>query len=132
QSVPNTSSDQTVEVLTNEAWQVESNVDWINLSESSGEEGRFTYTFSIVENEDDQRSGVLTFSNEGGTIAELQVVQEAGNRDDIYVKHGASGEGYSWAEATSLENALELAVTGNTVHIAEGVYNPAKVISGGN
>jgi hypothetical protein len=131
QSVPNTTSEQTVEVLTNEAWQVESNVDWINLSESSGEKGRFTLTFSVAENEDDERTGVLTFSNEGGASAEFEVIQEAGNRDDIYVKINGTGDGYSWAEATTLDNALELAVTGNTIHIAEGTYVPTMAVSGG-
>lgn len=131
-SVPNGSSQQTSDVLSNGAWQVESNVDWISFPETSGEKGRFDLMFSVAENDDDERIGMVTISTDGGGNVQFEVIQEAGNRDDIYVKLDATGEGFSWAEATNLKNALEMAVTGNTIHIAEGTYTPTKTITGGD
>ena len=131
-SVANTSSKHVIVFLTNQPWQVEADVDWIVFDETSGEKGKINLAFTVLENDDDERTGKITISANGATQQEIQVVQEAGNRDDIYVKAGASGEGYSWAEATSLENALAIAVSGNTIHIAEGVYTPSVTVTGGN
>ena len=130
-SVANTSSKHTIVFLTNQPWQVEADVDWIVFDETSGEKGKISLAFTVLENDDDERTGKITISANGATQQEIQVVQEAGNRDDIYVKVGASGEGYSWDDATSLENALAIAVSGNTIHIAEGVYTPTVTVTGG-
>ncbi len=131
-SVANTSSKHTIVFLTNQPWQVASDADWIVFDETSGEKGKISLAFTVLENDDDERTAKITVSANGVTQQEIQVVQEAGNRDDIYVKVGASGEGYSWEEATSLENALAIAVSGNTIHIAEGIYTPTVTVTGGD
>src|SRR5690606_17644898 len=66
------------------------------------------------------------------TNLEITVTQDPGNRNDIYVKVDGTGDGTSWAEATSLDQALAMAVDGNVIHIAAGVYTPGTTISGGN
>ncbi|OKL40022.1 BACON domain-containing protein [Pontibacter flavimaris] len=131
-SVANTSSKHTIVFLTNQPWQVASDADWVVLDQTSGEKGKISLTFNVLENDDDERTARITVTANGVTQQEIQVVQEAGNRDDIYVKAGASGEGYTWEEATSLENALAIAVSGNTIHIAEGVYTPTVTVTGGD
>lgn len=130
--VPNGNSEQSIDVLTNSAWEVGSSVDWITFSETSGEKGRFDLIFSVAENEDDERTGIITIHAGSEISKEFTVIQEAGNRDDIYVIPGGTGEGYTWAEATNLNNALQIAVSGNTVHIAEGTYVPTTTVTGGD
>ncbi|WP_276496757.1 right-handed parallel beta-helix repeat-containing protein [Pontibacter litorisediminis] len=131
-SVANTSSKHTIIFLTNQAWQAETDADWISLEQTSGEKGKVNLSFTVAENDDDARSGRIMVTANGVTQQEIVVTQEAGNRDDIYVKVGATGEGYSWNDATSLENALSIAVSGNTIHIAEGVYTPTVTVTGGD
>ncbi|PTX18857.1 all-beta uncharacterized protein [Pontibacter mucosus] len=130
-SVANTSSKHTIVFLTNQAWQAAADVDWISLEQTAGEKGKVSLSFTVQENDDDERTGKIMVTANGVTQQEIVVTQEAGNRDDIYVKVGGTGEGYSWDEATSLENALAIAVSGNTIHIAEGVYTPTVTVTGG-
>ncbi|AKD02022.1 BACON domain-containing carbohydrate-binding protein [Pontibacter korlensis] len=131
-SVANTSSKHTIVFLTNQAWQVETDVDWISLEQTSGEKGKVNLSFTVEENDDDERTGKITVSANGVTQQEILVTQEAGNRDDIYVRVDGTGEGYSWDDATNLQNALGIAVSGNTIHIAEGVYTPTATVTGGD
>ena len=42
----------------------------------------------------------------------------------IYVKPGATGTGNSWSDATDLQTALQLAVFGDELWVAAGVYKP--------
>lgn len=128
-------SSQRIEGLSNEAWTVSTDVEWISIVEKKGTKGKVDISYSVSENEGDERVGVITVSTESGTMAEFVVTQEAGEiMDDaeLFVKEGGTGKGYSWADATSLENALEIAVSGNVIHIAEGTYLPTKTITGGD
>ncbi|MGV3641999.1 MAG: right-handed parallel beta-helix repeat-containing protein [Adhaeribacter sp.] len=131
-SASNASSEHVIDFVTNNPWTVEADVDWITFSEQSGDKGKKTLVFTVLKNEDDARTGVITISSAEGFKKEIQVIQEAGNRDDIYVKVNGTGEGFSWEDATSLETALGMAVSGNTIHIAEGVYVPTLTITGGD
>ena len=53
---------------------------------------------------------------------------------DYFVKtNGISGaNGLSWSTATSLDNALSLAQSGDVIHLAAGTYTPAAKVSGGS
>ncbi|ARS35157.1 BACON domain-containing protein [Pontibacter actiniarum] len=130
--VANTSSSHALVFLTNQPWQAATDADWIVLEETSGEKGKVTLAFQVQANEEDARTGTIKIMTNDTTEKVITVKQEAGNRDDIYVKEGATGEGYSWAEATSLDNALAIAVSGNTIHIAEGAYLPTVTVTGGD
>lgn len=129
--VSNINSEQTVDVLTNSPWTVESNVDWITFTETNGKKGRFDLSFSVAENEDDARTGIITIQVGSDVTRQFTVVQEAGNRDDVFVSPEGAGEGYTWSEATNLDNALQIAVSGNTIHIAEGTYFANTTVTGG-
>lgn len=131
-SASNSASEYSVDFVTNGHWQVSTDVDWITFSQESGEKGKHTLVFNVAENEDDQRSGIITLSVSETLARELQVVQDAGNTDDIYVKPNGTGDGTSWGEATHLGEALGRAVDGNTVHIAAGTYTPSVTITGGD
>jgi predicted outer membrane repeat protein len=47
-----------------------------------------------------------------------------GRGQPIYVKEAASGNGETWADAAGLQSALQSAVFGDELWIAEGVYKP--------
>ncbi|MEZ4969630.1 MAG: right-handed parallel beta-helix repeat-containing protein [Flavobacteriaceae bacterium] len=128
----NGSTQYTIDVLTNSTWEAQANVDWISLEETAGEKGRFHFLFSVSENDDDERNGVITIMLKGYDPKEIIVNQEAGNRDDIYVRPGGTGDGFGWDRATNLENAFNIAASGNTIHIAEGTYLPTKIVTGGD
>lgn len=42
----------------------------------------------------------------------------------LYVKPGGTGDGNSWNSATNLQNALEMAVYGDQIWVAAGIYYP--------
>ena len=132
QVVSNSGSEYQLEVLSNQAWEVSADVDWIQFEETSGEKGKFWISYAVVPNEDDERTGVISISGSQGGAKEVLVVQEAGNLDDIYVTKDGTGEGFSWEDATNIETALEMAVTGNTIHIAAGTYTPSITVRGGD
>ncbi|TZF86286.1 T9SS type A sorting domain-containing protein (plasmid) [Pedobacter sp. BS3] len=72
-------------------------------------------------------------------IISLNVSQAAGVLFDLspdrhlYVKEdgSATADGSSWDQATTLDNALQIANSGDVIHIAAGTYRPASVITNG-
>lgn len=130
--VPNGSSEQTIDVLSNANWSVATDANWITFEKTEGDKGRFDFKFMVADNEDDERTGVITFTIDGNDDQEFVVTQEAGNTDDIYVLPDGTGEGYSWNEATNIYNALQIATSGNTIHIVEGTYKASTTITGGD
>lgn len=130
--VSNRGGEFSIDVLSNLSWEASTNASWITLEESSGKKGKRELSFSVTENEDDERSSTITVQSQEGTQAELTVVQESGLTLNIFVKEGAEGSGKSWEDPTNLSNALKLAITGSSIFIAEGHYVPKNMVSGGN
>lgn len=129
---PSASSSQTVQVLTNSAWEVAANVDWILFAgETTGEKGLFNLDFQISQNtEVDERVGMVTFVTAEGVIAEIHITQQNMGKENIYVKVDGVGKGLSWSDATSLDSALVKAKEGNKIHIAAGIYTPSVILTG--
>ncbi|WP_026810346.1 BACON domain-containing protein [Arenibacter latericius] len=130
--VSNGDNQYNIDLLSNTTWEAQANVEWITLEMTSGTNGRIDLPFSVIRNEDDERVGTITITLGEGVSYEILVTQEAGNTDNIYVRPNGTGDGFSWNEATDLATALNLAVSGNTIHIAEGTYNPSETITGGD
>lgn len=130
--VANSGGIKTVEVLTNSPWIVETDSDWILLDTTEGDKGRFKFEFKVEGNEDGEREGTLSFITEDGQNQDFIVIQEAGNKNDIYVVAEGTGEGNSWDDPTNLDNALQIARSGGSIFIAEGTYKPSTMISGGD
>jgi hypothetical protein len=128
----NLESSYTIDFLTNGAWEASVDVDWITLAETSGEKGKHKLLFTVAANEDDERRGTITISISESNSIQVEVAQDPGNRNDIYVKVDGTGDGTSWEQATTLDEALSMAVDGNVIHIAAGLYLPGKTVSGGN
>lgn len=131
-SASHSAAEYSVDFVTNSPWQASADVDWISFVEESGEKGKHTLIFAVAGNEDDERVGKITVTASEALTMELQVTQDAGNTNDIYVKPDGSGDGTSWAEATHIAEALGRAVDGNTIHIAAGTYIPSVTVTGGD
>lgn len=130
--VSNRGGEFSIDVLSNLSWEASTTANWITLEESTGEKGKRALSFSVTENENDERSSTITVHSQEGTQAELTVVQESGLTLNIFVKEGAEGSGKSWEDPTNLSNALKLAITGSSIFIAEGHHTPMNIVSGGN
>lgn len=132
-SVSNKATEQSVVIVSNMDWTAQADVDWITIAEAAGEKGKDTVRFSVAQNDDEERTGILTISTASGGLAkEIRVVQESGLAANFYVKAGASGEGRSFDEPASLDYALKNAVSGTVIHIAAGTYIPESTITGGD
>lgn len=126
------SSEQYLEFLSNSAWMISTDVDWISFDVAEGEKGKHKIKFVVADNEEGERMGVIFIKTQNGLEQEIQVHQEAGEIHIFYVKPEGTGEGRSWEGATTLQNALDMATSGSTIHIAAGIYNPTKTISNGD
>lgn len=76
--------------------------------------------------------GHVFLHNQLGLEREIQIHQDAGIIHVFYVTADGSGDGRTWDRATSLQNALDMATSGSTIHVAAGIYAPVKTISNGD
>src|SRR5699024_9521867 len=129
-SVYNFTNEYYVKIISKMPWESETDVEWITILDSEGEKGKSKIGFSVSENNEDERKGKIRIANTEASQV-IQVVQESGKSAEFYVKKDGKGKGTSWEDATSLVNALDLASSGNTIHIAAGTYNPTETITGG-
>lgn len=130
--VPGSSSERFVEFLSNSAWQLSTDVDWIAFEEEEGKKGKHKIKFEVEANDDDERLGTIQIAVQSGMEREIQIYQQAGAIQVFYVKTDGQGEGRSWEDATTLQNALGTATSGSTIHIAEGTYRPTRTITNGD
>ncbi|MBX6379373.1 MAG: right-handed parallel beta-helix repeat-containing protein [Thermoflavifilum aggregans] len=131
--VPNLGGTKSIVFVSNIAWEASSDVDWISIANTSGGKGKDTLQFTVDANNGDERTGKIMISSMSGDFTkEIKVVQASGISRNFFVKEGKSGEGHSWADATSLQKALEQAVDGDTIFVAAGTYYPSKIITNGD
>ncbi|KAA8484456.1 parallel beta-helix repeat protein [Arcticibacter tournemirensis] len=132
-SVSNKPNEQTIDIVANLPWTVETDANWITIADKQGEKGKRVVKFAVAKNEDDQRTATIMIKATGGELVkEIKIIQESGLTKNFYVKAGATGEGTSWEDATTLAKALNDCVSGSTIFIAAGTYTPEKTITGGD
>ncbi len=136
--VPKTGGLYDITVQSNLPWRVKSNVSWISIENGYGM-GDGAFTVKVEKNETlETRSGKLIAWITEDAQQEIIINQEIGElppeiQTIYYVKTLGSGDndGLSWEKATTLDNALSLAVSGDIINVAAGTYVPTKVITGG-
>lgn len=126
------SSEQYVEFLSSSPWTLTTDVEWISLSSTEGDKGKHKIKLVVGENEDEERMGHVFLKSQQGLEKEIQIHQDAGTIHVFYVTTDGTGDGRNWAGATSLQNALDMATSGSTIHVGAGVYSPVKTISNGD
>jgi len=120
------------EVLSNTEVQVETDVDWIQLDTAAYAKGKNRIGFTVVGNEDDERSGTILVRINDTMTKQVLVIQESGKVPVFYVTVDGTGDGKSWNSPANLNTALEQATTNSTIYLAEGVYTPSKTIRNGD
>lgn len=116
------------DVLSNVDMAVETDVDWITLDSASYPKGKRKITFRVVDNQDDERSGVISVRVNADMVKQVLVTQESGKVPVFYVSPEGNGEGDSWNSPTDFATALDKATTGSTIYMMEGTYYPSKTI----
>ncbi|WP_407429801.1 BACON domain-containing protein [Arcticibacter sp.] len=116
------------DVLSNVGMVVETDVDWITLDSAIYPKGKRKITFRVVDNQDDERSGVISVRVNADMVKQVLVTQESGKVPVFYVSPEGNGEGDSWNSPTDFATALDKATTGSTIYMMEGTYYPSKTI----
>lgn len=130
--VSSKSEKYTFDLLSNSNVEVSTDAEWIQLDSVIYHKGKNKIGFSVVKNEDDERTGVVQVRVNESITKEVLVVQESGKVPVFYVKVDGTGSGKSWNDATDLTTAIEKSTTNSIIYIAEGVYKPTKTIRNGD
>lgn len=135
--VNNEAQEITVKLSSNLPWMLSSDATWASVSPTRGEAGEeIIVTIKVQRNRTvEERTATLTATIVKDATCSMEVVQapaEAGNAAIYYVKTTGTKEnsGLSWANATTLSNAIYNAADGDTIYVAEGVYTPEDYVGG--
>lgn len=138
-SVSKLGGDYTASVKANQPWLVESTESWITVTSDrvgKGDKTLETVSFTVQKNPGlSPREGKIRMWITNDDEAFITVKQEPLLLEDLgsdyYVTVDGTGQGTSWADATSLSNALAAAVDADKIHVAAGTYVPEDVLPGG-
>ncbi|MGV3704353.1 MAG: BACON domain-containing protein [Arcticibacter sp.] len=119
------------DVLSNVDMMVETDVDWITLDSAVYPKGKRKISFKVLDNEDDERSGVISVRINDDLVKQVLVSQESGKVPVFYVSPDGTGDGSSWNAPASFAAAMDKATTGSTIYMMEGTYYPTKTIRNG-
>ncbi|MCM4166497.1 hypothetical protein KCTC52924_03430 [Arenibacter antarcticus] len=123
-------------------WEATSDVNWITIEDKfkTGKQGGNNIDILIEPNKtEEKREGKITISSLNGELSRtITIIQEAEPEDVstiqtlFHVKENGDGSGRSWKRAINLQSALDLAIAGDTIYLAEGFYKPSKTITNGD
>lgn len=128
-----------IAVDANLPWRIKSDATWITLIKANGKAGE-NAKIAIQRNRTEiERSAEIVAYITNNSQSKLMLIQAAGDpapdvtRNFYVTTTGTSlKDGLSWVNATSLEGALDNAVSGDIIHVAAGTYIPAQMITGGS
>ena len=118
-----------VTLHSNLPWRISSSVSWMSVTPERGL-GDEVLTVKVAKNRTvEVRSGYLRAIVTADQYSDFPVTQgssEGGESMIYYVKTdgGPSASGLSWANATTLANAIDQAADGDAIYVAAGVYSP--------
>lgn len=138
ENVPREKTTLTIPVESNLPWRAGTDASWISFEKARGT-GDGDCIISVALNTSrDERTGTVRIWITDDAVKTFRITQAptvAGeNPMDYYVKTDGDGtaDGLSWANATTLENALNMAAFGDKVHLAAGTYTPYAPVAGGS
>lgn len=139
-NVSKSDSTYEIKITSNLPWRVKSNVDWIIINDVTFR-GMETDSKIIVDVRKNpatvERTGSITAWITNDYEKSFSITQAAGDpppviKKHVYVKEGGSGDGTSWAKASSLDAAFSQEyAAGDFIHIAAGTYKPGLLVTGG-
>lgn len=129
-SVSKSGGDYSINIASNLPWRAETSTAWISLTTARGE-GDGTLEYKVASNTTiEARTGEIEVYITKENKMTIAVSQEAGDlppdtAQNIYVKPNGTGDGSSWNNAASMEQALTMETFhGDNIHLAAGVYKP--------
>ena len=131
--------DYTATIMANQPWLVQSTDSWITVTSArvgKGDGSKETVTFTVQKNPGlSPREGKIrmwiTDEDESFIIIKQDPLLLEDLGTDYYVTVDGTGDGSSWAKATTLSKALAAAVDADVIHVAAGTYVPTDVLPGG-
>lgn len=128
--------DYDLSIKSNLPWRIECDKDWVSFDPSYGQ-GDATITVTVAANRTlDERTATISAYVIKGENTTLPVTQAAASASDLathyYVKTDGSADkdGLTWETATTLANAIDLAMNGDVIHVAAGSYVPSVPLTG--
>ena len=127
-----------IDVDANLPWRITTDAAWVSLIKANGNAGEKAKIAVQRNRVVEERTAEITAYITADAQSKLLLIQAAGDplpdvTRHFYVKADgpATNDGLSWANATTLDVALENAVSGDVIHVAAGTYVPSKMIRGG-
>ena len=131
--------DYTAKIKANQPWLVQSTDSWITVTSDrvgKGDGSQEAVTFTVGKNPGlEPREGKIRMwiTNEDEAFITIKqdplLLEDLGT--DYYVTVDGTGDGSSWAKATTLSKALAAAVDADKIYVAAGTYVPTDVLPGG-
>lgn len=127
-----------IPVTSNLPWRASADVGWITFEVPNGLQSGDCVLIVSGNSTRDPRTATIKIWITEESVKSFTIVQAetvpGDNATDYYVKTTgtADADGLSWANATTFEKALSLAIIGDNVHVAAGTYYPWKEVSGGS
>ena len=128
-SVSKDATEFEITLHSNLPWRAVPSVPWLSVTPSRGL-GDAVLTVKVAKNRTvEQRTGILRVIVTEDQYSEFSVTQgaaEGGDSNTYFVRENgdATASGLSWANATTLSNAIELAADGDAIYVAAGLYAP--------
>ena len=115
-------------INSNLPWRIECDKDWVSFDPSYGPgDAKITVTVSVNRTLEERSATISAYVIKGENTT-LPVKQAAASASDLatnyYVKAdgAADKDGLTWETATTLANAIDLAMNGDVIHVAAGSY----------
>lgn len=127
-----------IDVESNLPFRLKTTSSWLSFVKPNGFSSEKVGIIVARNREQGLRSGIVEAYITDGVFAQLQISQAAGDPIPDYTRHFYvktdaydTGDGLSWENAITLDQALEEAVSGDVIHVAAGIYRPSKMLTGG-
>lgn len=128
--------DYELTINSNLPWRIECDKDWVSFDPSYGPgDAKITVTVSANRTLEERSATISAYVIKGENTT-LPVKQAAASASDLatnyYVKAdgAADKDGLTWETATTLANAIDLAMNGDVIHVAAGTYVPSVPLTG--
>lgn len=130
------SADYQITVKSNLPWRLVSDADWVTFDPANGlSDAVVKVTVATNRSLNERKCNISAYVIRGQEVS-IPVIQAPSTASDLathyYVKAAASADndGLSWAKATTLAHAIDLAMNGDYIHVAAGSYTPTVKLNG--
>lgn len=128
-----------IDLKSNLPWRVKTDENWLTVLNANGPaDDKIRIAIQKNRTTEERQAEIEAYVTENAKTI-LAIIQEAGDPAPDYTRHFyvktdglEANDGLSWAKATTLDQALDRAASGDVIHVAAGTYKPTVTITGGN